>query len=347
VADINNIYRCGPRQTQALIEEILFAGLVPFVRSSPGMGKSSLFRNVTRIANLHMIDHRASTSDPTDFSGLPNFDANGMARFAPFSELFPLQSTPLPKGKDGWLIFLDEYNAASKQVRAAAFKLILDRMIGQHPLHERVAIGLAGNLDTDRSITTAISTAEQSRLIHIEMMIVFNEWLTDVALKEDYDPRIIAFLSQYESYLMDFKPSHTERTFCCPRTWEFMNALVKGKDVTDSKAVLYAGTITSLVAVEFVQFCQIWKKVINIRQIINDPKGCEVPQDVNLKWATVGHMMDKIEDSNFADLATYANRFSLDFRVLFYRSTMVRHKHLRRHPDFINGAIELSKYLHD
>jgi hypothetical protein len=344
VSDIKNIYRCTPRQIQGFIEDVFFAGLVPFVRSSPGMGKSSIFRKVSDKLNLKMIDHRLSTSEPTDLSGLPQF-VDGYARFAPFAELFPLENTPIPNGKDGWCVFLDEYNAATKQVRAASFKLLLDKMVGQHPLHPQVVIGMAGNLDTDRSITSIISTAEQSRLIHLEMMLNFGEFMEDVAILNNWDPRIIAYLNQYESKLMDFRPDHDERTFCCPRTWEFVHRLIVDREVTDNMAPLLAGTITSGTAVEFVQFCQIYKNLVTIRQILADPKVCPVPWDVNLKWATISHMMEKVTEDNFDDLSTYANRFDLAFRVLFFRSAMIRHKHLRQHPAFSKAMIELSRYL--
>lgn len=340
----DNLYRCSPRQIRTFIKEVFYAGLVPFVRSSPGMGKSTIYGGISRELNLLMIDHRLSTSEPTDLSGLPQFQ-DGMARFAPFAELFPIEGTPLPKGKDGWCIFLDEFNAAPKPVQAASYKLILDRMTGQHRLHENVVIGMAGNLDTDRAITNMISTALQSRVVHLEMEINFKEWLEDVALAQGYDSRIIAFLNQYPSKLMDFRPDHNERTFCCPRTWEFVNRLINGREIYDGLATLLAGTITSGVAADFVQFCQIYTRLITVDQIVRDPRNCEVPYDNSLKWATISHMMEKVTEDTFDDLCTYANRYSLDFRILFFRSTMVRHPKLRRHPAFINAMVELSRYL--
>jgi MoxR-like ATPase len=180
------------------------------------MGKSSIMRSVSNELGLHMIDHRVSTSEPTDATGLPHF-VNGKARFAPFDELFPLQDAPVPVGKQGWMLFLDEFNSGNKSVEAAFYKLILDRMTGQHPLHDQVVITAAGNLDTDRAITSPQSTAMVSRMVHLEMVLSHKEWMEDVALKENYDSRIIAYLSQFDSHLMDFKPDSKGVPFCCPR----------------------------------------------------------------------------------------------------------------------------------
>jgi hypothetical protein len=340
----NNLYRSSPRQVRGHILDCFTAGLVPFVRSSPGMGKSSIYRSVADELDLALIDHRLSTSEPTDLSGLPQFH-NGKARFAPFEELFPIEGTPIPQGKQGWMVFLDEMNAASKAVQAASYKLILDRMVGQHKLHTNVVIGCAGNLDTDRAIVNPISTAMQSRVVHLEMEISHQEWLEDVALKEGYDSRIIAYLSQYPSKLMDFRPDHNEHTFCCPRTWSFLNRLIQGRDVTEDKAALYAGTITSGVAVDFVQFTAVFKNLVTVREILANPEDCHIPADTATKWATVAHMMEKIEENNFSGLATYANRFPLDFRVLFFRSILVKQPKLRQHPAFAPAAREVIRYL--
>lgn len=345
------IHRGTPRQIRKWVLMCLQAGLVPFVQSSPGMGKSSIMRSIAKELSLKCIDHRMSTSAPEDMSGLPRFTDDGFAAFAPFKDLFPLEGMKLPTDKkgnemEGWMLFLDEWNSAKKEVQAASYKLILDKMVGQFNLHERVVICAAGNLATDRAIVNALSTAMQSRVVHLEMIIDFDEWLYDVALPNNYDKRIIAYLSQYPSKLMDFDPKHNEKTFCCPRTWEFMDNLVNvAGEVQDIDAPLYAGTITSGVATSFIQFCSIYKDLITVDEILKDPDACRIPSDTSGKWAIITAIMEKIEDDNFEDLCRYVNRFSLDFRVLFFRSVMVRQPQLRNHKAFANAMQSLAKYL--
>ncbi|MFP3556378.1 ATP-binding protein [Paraburkholderia sp. SIMBA_049] len=340
-----NLYRCTPRQLRGFITDCLFAGLVPNLIGPPGVGKSAIARNVADELHLSLIDHRLSTSAPEDLSGLPRFDEDGKARFAPFADLFPLTSHAVPKGKEGWMLFLDEFNSASKSVQAAAYKLVLDRMVGQHRLHDQCVIVAAGNRAEDRAIVNNLSTAMQSRLVHLELEVSFEEWLYDVALKEKYDSRIIAYLSQYPSKLMDFRPDHNEKTFCCPRTWEFMNRLVKDQPVTEAKAPLYAGTVTSGVAVDFITFTQVYQNIVKIDQVIRDPHGTPVPVDNNSKWATISHLMEGVNELNFNELSTYADRFDLSFRILFMRAVMVQHPELRQHPAFARSMGVLSRYL--
>lgn len=358
----SNLYRATPRLAKEYALDCLWAGLVPFLQSSPGLGKSSIMKAIARELNLKLIDHRLSTSAPEDLSGLPRFDDDGYAYFAPFAGIFPVVGTKLPiktpvkydeHGKvlkpaeyyDGWLVFLDEFNSATKLVQAAAYKLILDKQVGQFDLHENCLLACAGNLSTDRALVNPLGTAMQSRVIHIEMVESFDEWLMDVALPQKYDSRVIAYLSQYPSKLMDFRPDHQEKTFCCPRTWEFVERLIRGKEVEKRKTGLYAGTITSGVAADFVEFTAVYATMPKVKDILDDPEGYMVPRDLSTKWATCASLLEHVDEDNLTKLAVYINRFDLTFRVLFFRSVMVNHKTLRHHPAFAKAMLELANYL--
>lgn len=343
-----NAYAVTPRQAKEYITDCMLAGLVPYLVSSPGMGKSSIAKAIAKEQNLKIIDHRLSTSAPEDLSGLPRFDEDGKARFSPFADLFPLEDTPIPEGYSGWLLLLDEFPSASKAVQAAAYKLVLDRQVGQHNLHPNVAIMAAGNKATDRAIVNPIGTAMKSRLVHLSMDIDFDEWMQDVALKDNWDKRIIAFLSQYPSKLMDFDPKNTkEATFCCPRTWEFVNKLLKVTEVNDAKSALFAGAITSGEAVTFVQFVKVFDTIVTVDDIIRNPETCRMPPDKSSSWATIATMMEHVNDDNFEKLSTYANRFDMTFQILFFRSVMIRQPVLRRHQAFSKALVKLSKYLNN
>ena len=342
---MSELYTCTPRKAKEFIIDCVTSGLVPFVQSSPGIGKSSIMREIANEHNLKMIDHRLSTSEPSDLTGLPRF-VNGFAEFVPFADLFPVESTPLPEGKDGFMLFMDEFNSASKAVQGASYKLILDRMTGQHRLHERCIITAAGNLATDRAIVNPISTAMQSRLVHIHMVVSFKEWLEDVAIKQNYDPRIISFLSQFESKLMDFRPDHHGKTFASPRTWEFMNRLIKGKEVTEDKAALYAGTITSEIAAEFVQYTKVFASLVPLKVILADPENCAVPADVSLRYATVTTLLEQVSAETFDPICKYIRRFDMSFQILFFRSAMIRQPQLREHPSFALAMSALARYIY-
>lgn len=344
-----SFHRVAPRQCYSLMKLAVESNLVPFVRSSPGIGKSSLAKKLAKEMNLKLIDHRLSTSEPTDMSGLPDFK-DGYAIFAPFRDLFPLADQELPEGKAGWLLFLDEFNSADRAVMKAAYKLILDRMVGQHRLHSKVHIVCAGNLDTDRAITEEVGTAMQSRLVHLEMEHSFDEWYQDVAAVEGYHPTLTAFLQQFPSRLMDFKPDHQDKTFCCPRTWEFVNRIMRtvGK-LDDIHTPLIAGTITSGVAAELIQFSKMAEKMVKFSDVVASPNSCKIPEDNALIWATIMHLIEhineEIDPDHFEAVLKYVDRNQLTYRIVFYRTITLKFPEVLELPNFRTRISELAQYL--
>ena len=262
---MNSLYEMRPSTVSEAVEACLIARLVPFIQSSPGCGKSSIVRQIAERNNLKLIDIRLSSLEPCDLQGLPFFQ-NGRAKFHPY-EMFPLEDSPLPEGKDGWLLFLDEFNSASRAVQAASYRLVLDHEVGGHKLHERCVIACAGNKSSDNAIVNKLSTALLSRVVHINMEVNFEDWLNNVAIPEQYDERIIAFLNMYPEKLMVFDPEKDDQTFACPRTWEFANKLIKDKELKGYLPILLGGAINPDIASEFVQLQKSSRNLFVLRRL--------------------------------------------------------------------------------
>ena len=315
-----------PKQAYAEILECISVGLVPKLEASPGVGKSSIVAQLARDHNLKLLDLRLSQCTPEDLQGFPMRSGN-KATFTPF-DIFPLEGEDIPDGYAGWLLFLDEITSATKPVQAAAYKLILDRMVGSFKLHDHVAIVAAGNKATDKAVVSQMSTALQSRLIHYEMEVNANDWI-EHATKQGFDHRILGFIGYTPSKLMDFRPDHQDRTFPCPRTWEFLSRLVKGKDISEDILPRIAGTIGEGVAVEFVTFAQEYHKLPKIDQIIAKPGATPVPKEMSTKFATISMLIEHISVRNIEPVLDYINRFDLELQILFFRAAVIRLPNLR------------------
>lgn len=100
------------------VEVSMYAGVVPFIKGSPGIGKSAIVKEIAKTFDLKLIDLRLSQCEPTDLLGFPHIQ-DGVASYAPMS-CFPTTNTPLPEGYEGWLLFLDEFNSADRDVQKAA-----------------------------------------------------------------------------------------------------------------------------------------------------------------------------------------------------------------------------------
>lgn len=59
-----------PSKAKNLLKMVVKQGLVPMLAGSPGIGKSDIVKSIAKDLNLKVIDHRLSTSDPTDLNVL-------------------------------------------------------------------------------------------------------------------------------------------------------------------------------------------------------------------------------------------------------------------------------------
>lgn len=327
-------------KAREMIELAIRAGLVPLLHGSPAIGKSAIIKVIAKAYNLKLIDLRLSQCDPTDLLGFPRIDpVTGRAGYAAM-ETFPLRGDPLPlhedgsgKQYDGWLLFLDEMGSASKAVQAASYKLVLDRQVGVHHLHDSVAICGATNLDTDNAITEEMSTALQSRLIHLELVLDVPDWL-EWAFARGIDHRITSYIQYKPDALYTFKPDHTDRTYAAPRTWEFLDGIIKADNgqVDRTKLALYAGTVSQGVANEFVTFTQVYSSLHTVPQIIARPDTLSIPDEPSILYALSGTISSHIDEKNADNLVIYLKRMPVEFQVVALKETVRRNKPALSYP---------------
>lgn len=317
-----------PNTIYASIVKCLKAGLVPMIKGAPGIGKSEVNHKISTDFNLELIDLRLSQLDPTDLQGFPTKfkDSNGVekAGYLPM-DTFPIAGDPLPKGKNGWLLFLDEFNSAPQAVQKAAYKLVLDRMIGQHRLHEKVMIVCAGNREEDNAIVVRLGTAMQSRLIHMVMGVSNKEWL-DWASANDIDHRVISYIGARPDNLHNFDPKHNDHTFPCPRTWHFASNLVKTEPnaLSEDTITLLMGTVGEGAAREFVAFVEIYKDMHSFDDIIADPLNIPLSDEPDKQFAYSGILAEHMTDKN-ADMAMqFVNRMPIEFQTITLRSFLAK-----------------------
>jgi hypothetical protein len=327
------------------VERVLKKRLVPMLHGSPAIGKSDIIRTIAEKFNLLVIDVRLSTYDPADMNGLPYFNTSGdrnIAEYVPF-DVFPIEGDALPVIRDkegnithtynGWLVFLDELPSAAPSVQAAAFKLILDKMVGQRKLHPKAALAAAGNMEDDGAIVNPLPTPLQSRMINFQVYTNLDCFMK-YALTQNIDYRIAAFLEFKPDYVHHFKPDHDDLTFAAPRTWMFLDKLIRGEPVTDADLPLVAGCISSGVGAEFIAFCKIFDQVPKLADILADPLKARCPEsddNPSLVYAVAGSMAQHANKDNIDKLVPYIERMLMEYQVIAFRHIMARDPGLIQH----------------
>ena len=312
-----------PSQIQKKLEILVKTGVVPFIKGSPGIGKSAIVRGVAEKFGLKLIDIRASQYEPTDFSGLPTRDVeNNKSTYLPFDQL-PIKGDKVPEGYNGYLVFLDEINHARQPVIAALYKLILDKKVGNHDLHDKVRIICAGNLDSDKAMTAKMSTAFNSRVLHLQMEADLEDWKVD--------SRIIAYLTQFPKEFYKFDPDSEHKSFSCARSWDQVNEVIQASkavygsvDNADLDLTMLDGLLSAGVANHFIGYVEIFGQIPTIGEVLLDPEKASVPNDNSKAFAMACTTADHTDISNVDIITKYVQRLQPLQQALYARMVTKR-----------------------
>lgn len=341
---VEQMYRATPRQLRLILPDVLQAGKVPYIASSPGEGKSSLVRALFKQFNLYMIDHRLSTSQPEDIGGYPFFpEGSRKAQFRPF-DIFPLEGDPIPDGYAGFGLFFDEFSHASFETQNATYKVLLDKMFGQYKAHPLTAMVCAGNMSTDKANVNKLSSALQSRVISYHMQLNFDEFMEDVAIPQNWDPRVLSYLGFNKmKELSNFNPDlvDSQNSYNCPRTWDDLQQIIKGKEVTDYHLPTYAGCISTGSAVSFVQWCKVMAQLDILPAILNDWATAPIPVETEQRWMLTQKLITEVTLKNYAAIGNYVDRLPFELKTIFYRTVLLQKPEIRSHSDFPRLAIQV------
>lgn len=301
-----------PIALKEAIKRYFAAGVIPFVKGSPGIGKSAIIREIASEYKLVLLDLRLGQCDPTDLLGFPHID-NGRSVYATPKDI-PIVGDKIPAGMNGWLLFLDEMNTAPKAVQAAGYKL-LDGMVGQNTIHPQCFIAAAGNKDTDGAITVSMSTATISRIGHLELDTDLAEWCIWAGYN-GIDTRIITFVNFKKELFYKFDPKNNRETFPCPRTWHNASKVTKGIELSLKDLDVVGGIISMGAAREFIEFTQIYDKLPSLEKILASPESIEIPNEPSIKWAMAGFLADNLTPANADTLMKCINRLPVEFQII-------------------------------
>lgn len=244
-----------PSQVKPAIKHAILAKRPVFLWGPPGIGKSSILKQISEELNMDFEDVRLSQMSPDDIKGIPfpMTDADGIQRVHWIPPHF------FPRDVNArTLILLDEMNAAAPTIQAAAYQLVLDRRIGEHVLPENCMVIAAGNRETDKGSTYRMATPLMNRFIHLEMAVDFEDWQM-YALQQMYHRDVVGYVTFQKGELFEFEPSSASRGFPTPRSWQFVSDILKVYDNTSSLGDqellgLIAGSVGEGIAVKFMEY---------------------------------------------------------------------------------------------
>ena len=288
--------------TQSL-DKLIESQIPVFVWGSPGIGKSSIIKQIAQDKGLEFVDLRLSLLDPTDLKGIPFFDQeNNQAVWA--SPNF-LPNNPESKG----ILFLDDINTAPPSVQASAYQLVLDRKVGDYELPKGWSIVAAGNNESDRGVVYRMPPPLANRFVHLNMEVSFEDW-KGWAYESGIDVSIIAFLHYDSSKLFDFDPSKNQKSFPTPRSWEYVDRILKSGIEPTLLMDIVSGAVGNESATAFMSFRKVMNRLPDIDNLL-DGDEIEIEHDSQVLFALVAGIISNIKANSSKDKIDNALKFSL------------------------------------
>lgn len=260
--------------------------------------------------------------------------------YVPFDN-FPLENDPLPTGKQGWLLFLDELLQADKYVQGASFKLLLDRMVGNHKLHSNVRIIAAGNGTLNSNADNKLVAPLKSRFTHINMVInnqEFKAYVENQVNLGNWSPLILGFINFRPEYINNFDVNtiNDVTTYSSPRTLQMLSKLVQN-GLLDHPSNFYEPMVTGVIGesagIDFNSYVGVYKSLPDITNIINDPANCVVPESVGAQWALSTLLLEHVNPNVTKQFAEYIDRIENDeVKVVIYRTLLKKCPAIAREP---------------
>ena len=245
---------------------------------APGVGKSTLIRNLAQEYGVGFIDVRLAQREPVDIRGLPVPTDNGVEWKV--SAEWPRD----PKSKG--IILFDELTAADRSLQVAAYEFILDRRLGDlYEVPDGWYICAAGNRTEDRAVSTTMSSALANRFLHVELESNADNWL-EWAVSNEIHPSVSGFIRFRPGMLFNQENENLERGWPTPRSWERVSTMLK---ILSDDEKLVRNTVYGLVGnragVEFMAFHKTAQR-LNVKEMMLDP-ACEItiPPKADLRYA--------------------------------------------------------------
>lgn len=260
----------------AVVTHVIDAGFPVLIRGRHGIGKSEVVYQFAKERNLPVVERRASQMTEGDLMGLPSIDGECTRWNAP---------DWLKEACDyGVVLFLDEVDRATMEVRQGIFELTDSRKLNGWHLHPKTRIFAAVNGGEHAGASSyqvgEMDPAELDRWTVFDVEPTVSDWLT--WSKDKVNGLVWDFVNQNHAHLEHMPDSggyEPNKVYPSRRSWvrfndtvDNANLLAEPKQNLASIYNLAAAFIGFEAAVTFRDFCENYERMVTIEDILDHGK---------------------------------------------------------------------------
>lgn len=313
---------------KTLINNPSLADALPpiLLRGAPGVGKSTIVKDIAKRLNIGLIDVRLAEMERVDIAGLPSVNDGTTIWNVP--NILPQDA------KSKGILLLDEITSAPADVQVAAYQIVLDRKISNsnYKLPNGWFIVAAGNRTNDRAVVKTMSSALANRFMHFEVEANIEDWIL-WAVAHNIHPSVTGYLRYRPESLFKMDSQNLEMGWPSPRSWERVSNIIPlfdGNEDVLRKAVY--GLVGNNVGVEFMEFHRINEQFDDVLEMLTNPKAeVKIPKEIDRKYAlcsAVSYLLwngktEKDDEIRVKGFYRIAMALSADFATALIKSAMV------------------------
>ena len=278
------------------------------LRGRHGIGKSQVVYQLADALGLPVVERRASQMTEGDLVGLPKTDGD-VTSFCPPDWFKTACDSPV-------VLFLDEVDRATIEVRQGIFELTDSRKLNGHHLHTKTVVFAAinGGEHGESYQVNEMDPAELDRWSVWDIEPTVEDWLAWG--KENVDGLIWDFINQNRNHLEHAGDIEPNKRYPSRRSWHRLNDVLAKADLLEEASPAMFNLAQSFVgfeaAVAFNDFAKNYERVVTVEQLL---KGERVEALEAFSLNEHCAMIEKVEaeeickkelsDEEIANLANY------------------------------------------
>ena len=313
--------------------------LTPIIQSEPGCGKTSLLDMIREDLGdkYDYIYIDCPVKDMSDIGMvIPNHATQSLEYYV--ASLFKLDSNK-PK-----VILLDEFMKSPKLLQVIFTRLMLERMVGDRALPAGSIVFGTSNNASDGVGDSMLAHAGNRVCILKMAKPTVDEWLTwagEAGISRVIRAWVNMFPRALASYTNGdqndnpyiFKPSSSAMSFCSPRSLAKADVIVRNTDKLGENATMcaLAGTIGASAAGDMAAFLSLEKSLIDVKDIIKEPKTVKVPDEISAQIMIMFQAIDMLDSQDeLSAFMEFVERIkSSEVQAIFFTMMMRGSKSVR------------------
>ena len=248
----------------SLAPAVSAAKLPVLLRGRHGIGKSQVVYQLAASMGLPVIERRASQMTEGDLVGLPSIDGNRTSFNPPdwFKEACEEPS----------VLFLDEVDRATLEVRQGIFELTDSRKLNGHYLHEDTIVFAAinGGEHGEQYQVNEMDPAELDRWSVWDIDPTVEDWLNWG--KENVDSLVWDFINNNREHLEHKGDIEPNKRYPSRRSWKRLNDVLVGadlmKEASPSMFQLAQSFVGFEAAVALNDYAVNYERVVTVQQLL-------------------------------------------------------------------------------